>query len=53
MGDGPLQLFNRDQYLSQRGIDLGFARVKAGDCGYGILILEDISDMELGIVGGR
>ena len=41
--DGPLQFLGCDEDFTETGVDFGFAGVETGDCGYEVLIFEDVS----------
>ena len=43
MLDGPLQFLDRNQYLSEQGVDLGLTRVKTSYSSDLILIVENVS----------
>lgn len=47
MLDGPLQLFDRDEYFAETSVDFRFAAVKTARGNYGLLMVEDVSEKGL------
>ena len=47
MFDGPLQLFDRDEYFAKTGVDFRFATVKTAGGHYGLLMVENMSEKGL------
>ena len=51
--DGPLQFLGRDEDFAETGVDFGFAGIETGDCGYEVLVFEDVSVWDCGSVCTR